>query len=271
MSRPVTVLAILVCALIWGTTWFAITLQLGVVDPIVSIVWRFGLAAVVLVGFCALTRRPLRLSRAQHLAAVGQGAFVFAVSYGFVYAAEERVASAVVAVIFAALAFVNLVMFRLVERQKASAGAWQGAVLGICGVAVLSFGQLAGTGASAGSAPGLGIVLALVAVLASALGNWFAWRGQQADESLQDDQQPLPGANRRLLFLLGGGLAFMALVVPLGFVVPATLCGMGVARAFDAALGLKSALLCGAIATVFWLLFAQVLGVGLGPALPWLF
>ncbi|MEC7798274.1 MAG: EamA family transporter, partial [Pseudomonadota bacterium] len=71
MSRPVTVLAILVCALIWGTTWFAITLQLGVVDPIVSIVWRFGLAAVVLVGFCALTRRPLRLSRAQHLAAVG--------------------------------------------------------------------------------------------------------------------------------------------------------------------------------------------------------
>ena len=97
-----------------------------------------------------------------------------------------------------------------------------------------------------------------------------AWRGQQADESLQDDQQPLPGANRRLVFLLGGGLAFMALVVPLGFVVPATLCGMGVARAFDAPLGLKSALLCGAIASSFWLLFAQVLGVGLGPALPWL-
>ena len=98
-----------------------------------------------------------------------------------------------------------------------------------------------------------------------------AWRGQQADESLQEDQQPLPGANRRLAFLLGGGLAFMVLVVPLGFVVPGTLCGMGVARAFDAPLGLKSALLCGAIASLFWLLFAQVLGVGLGPALPWLF
>jgi len=98
-----------------------------------------------------------------------------------------------------------------------------------------------------------------------------AWRGQQADESLQEDQQPLPGANRRLAFLLGGGLAFMVLVVPLGFVVPGTLCGMGVARAFDAPLGLKSALLCAAIASLFWLLFAQVLGVGLGPALPWLF
>ena len=51
-----------------------------------------------------------------------------------------------------------------------------------------------------------------------------AWRGQQADESLQDEQQPLPGANRRLVFLLGGGLAFMALVVPLGFVLPMPHC-----------------------------------------------
>jgi len=180
MSRPFTILAIAVCALIWGTTWFAITLQLGVVDPIVSIVWRFGLAAVVLFAFCALTRRPLRLTRAQHLAAAGQGAFVFAVSYGFVYAAEERVASAVVAVIFAALAFVNLILFRVLERQKAAAGAWQGAILGVCGVAVLSFGQLSGAGVSAGVAPVLGVVFALIAVLASAFGNWFAWRGQQA-------------------------------------------------------------------------------------------
>jgi hypothetical protein len=97
-----------------------------------------------------------------------------------------------------------------------------------------------------------------------------AWRGDQADESLQEDQSPLPGANRRLLFLLGGGLAFMGLVVPLGFILPATLCGMGVARAFDAPLNLKSFTLCGLIAAVFWVVFARVLGVGLGPGLPWL-
>jgi len=97
-----------------------------------------------------------------------------------------------------------------------------------------------------------------------------AWRGGQADESLQEDQTPLPGANRRLLFLLGGGLAFMLLVAPLGFIVPATLCGMGVARAFDAPLNLQSFTLCGLIAAVFWVVFAHVLGVGLGPGLPWL-
>jgi hypothetical protein len=74
-----------------------------------------------------------------------------------------------------------------------------------------------------------------------------------------------------MLSLLGGGVAFITLVIPLGFVIPGTLCGMGVARAFDAPLGFKSAGICGAIASTFWFVFAQLLGVGLGPALPWLF
>ncbi len=179
LTRPLAIaVAVTICALIWGTTWFAITLQLGSVEPIVSVVWRFGLAAAVLFGFCAVTRRPLRLTRSQHLAAIGQGAFVFAISYAFVYAAEAQVASAVVAVIFAALAFVNLILFRVLGRQKASSAAWCGAALGVVGVGVLSFGQLSGTGA--GLDPGLGVIFAITAVIASALGNWFAWKGQQA-------------------------------------------------------------------------------------------
>jgi Tripartite tricarboxylate transporter TctB family len=114
------------------------------------------------------------------------------------------------------------------------------------------------------------VVVAGLAVLALLYGI-SAWRGRQADESLEEEHSPLPGANRRLLFLLGGGAAFMALVLPLGFIIPGTLCGMGVARAFDAPIGLKSTAICTLIATAFWVLFARVLGVGLGPGLPWLF
>lgn len=98
-----------------------------------------------------------------------------------------------------------------------------------------------------------------------------ARRGGQHDEAVTAGQEPLPGASGRLLYLLGGGVAFAVTVWPLGFVVAATLCGIGVARAFDAPVGLKSAAICGALATVFWLLFAQLLGVGLGPALRWPF
>lgn len=96
-----------------------------------------------------------------------------------------------------------------------------------------------------------------------------AWRGHQTDLSQEAGQEPLPGANTRLLSLLAGGLVFMLLVIPLGFVLPAALCGMCIARAFDAPFNAKSALICGLIATVFWVVFARLLGVGLGPALPW--
>jgi hypothetical protein len=96
-----------------------------------------------------------------------------------------------------------------------------------------------------------------------------AWRGRQVDEASDPAAAPLPGAAGRFASLLGGGLAFMLLVVPLGFVIPATLCGMGVAHAFDARPGLKSATICGTIALVFWVVFSVWLGVGLGPAVRW--
>jgi drug/metabolite transporter (DMT)-like permease len=166
------------CALIWGTTWYAITFQLGTVDPTASIVWRFGLAALILFAICLVTRRPIRLTRAQHLAAAGQGTFAFALSYTFVYTAEGLITSGVVAVAFASMALMNLILFRLVEKQTAARTVWIGAGLGALGVAVLSGGEL--FGARLGPAAGLGVALAVAAAAVSTLANWFAWRGQQA-------------------------------------------------------------------------------------------
>ena len=181
LPRPsagtLAVIGVVVCALIWGTTWYGITLQLGTVDTIASIVWRFGLAGLALFAVCAVMRQPLMLSRAQHLAAAGQGAFAFSISYSFTYAAEGHVASAIVAVVFASLTFLNLVLFRVKEGQRASPAAWGAALLGIAGVAVLSGGEILGAGLDRGAA--LGVGLALIATTASAFGNYFAWRGQQ--------------------------------------------------------------------------------------------
>lgn len=170
--------AVVACTLIWGTTWFAITLQFGSVAPIASISYRFGLAAVVLFVGCLLTGRSLKLTRTQHLAVIGQGLFVFGINYAFVYWSEQRVASAVVAVIFAGLAFLNLIVFRVVAGQKASRAAWGGALLGIAGVAVLFASELLKADLDPRAA--VGLVFALIAVICAAVGNLFAWRGQMA-------------------------------------------------------------------------------------------
>lgn len=168
---------IAVCSLIWGTTWYAITLQFGTVDPLVSVTYRFALAAAVLFAWCALRRLPIRLTRAQHLAVALQGLLVFAVQYPLVYIAEETVPSAVVAVIFAALAFVNLALFRLLLGQTAPRAAWAGALLGLVGVAALFVGELRRTAFDTAALAGL--ATAAAAVVVSAGGNLAAFRAQE--------------------------------------------------------------------------------------------
>ena len=202
------VAGVIVCAIIWGTTWYAITWQLGTVDTAASLTWRFGLAALILFVVCLATRRPIALTRPQHLAAVGQGAFVFAVSYGFTYAAEQNVTSAIVAVVFASLAFLNLVLFRVAAGQKSAPAAWAGAALGIVGVASLSGGEVLAGGLDQRALSGIG--LAFLAVASSAVGNYFSWRGQQAGAPIlsQTAWAMAYGAAMLALFGLATGARF---------------------------------------------------------------
>ena len=63
--------------LIWGSTWYAISFQLGSVQPMVSVAWRYLLAAAILLVFCVSTRRRLRRHhRSRSL--VGNSAFKMA-------------------------------------------------------------------------------------------------------------------------------------------------------------------------------------------------
>jgi drug/metabolite transporter (DMT)-like permease len=181
-TRWLDLIAIVVCTLAWGTTWFAITLQLGVVDPVISVVYRFALAAALLFGWCAITRARVSMNRAQHVAALGIGLFTFAVDYPLVYWAEERVVSAVVAIVFAAMAFVNLITFRLVFAQRAPALAWGAAALGILGVAILSWNEI--VAAHMGMRALGGVALAFTGVIAASLGNVAARRGELAGASV---------------------------------------------------------------------------------------
>ncbi|MCX7356750.1 MAG: EamA family transporter [Alphaproteobacteria bacterium] len=170
--------AIVVCTLAWGTTWFAITKQLGVVDPVVSVTYRFALAAVLLFAWGALRREKLALNRAQHFAALGVGFFTFAVDYSFVYWAEERVTSAVVAVVFASMAFMNLLVFRFAFGQRAPLLAWAAGGLGVLGVGFLSWEEIASAELSNRALAGIGLTLA--GVLSAAIGNVYARKGEMA-------------------------------------------------------------------------------------------
>ncbi|CAN5205155.1 EamA family transporter [soil metagenome] len=192
--------SVAVCALIWGTTWYAITFQLGVVDPVASIVWRFGLASAILFVLAKATGQSIRLTRFQHANAAAQGLLAFGASYAFVYAAEGMITSAIVAVAFASMALMNLIMFRIVERQTAGRSVWIGAGLGTVGVAVMSGGEL--LGADLSPAMAVGVTFSLIAAAASTGGNYFAWRGQQAGSNV------LPGTAWAMAYGVAGLVLF---------------------------------------------------------------
>lgn len=204
----VDLLAIGACSLIWGTTWFAITRQIGEVPSIISVTYRFAIAAALIFAWCLATRKRLRLNRAQHLAALGQGIATFAVNYPFVYFAEERIASGVVAVTFASLAFVNLVVFRLAHGARGSRSAWTGAALGVAGVGLLSLSQLLSAHMDARAVAGLGFALAAVA--AAAVGNLFAHQSHKTGTEVAPATgwAMAYGAGALALFALVAGVPF---------------------------------------------------------------
>jgi drug/metabolite transporter (DMT)-like permease len=181
-KRYLDLVAIAVTASIWGTSWYAITHQLGVVDPVVSVVYRFGLASILLFLWCGLRGQPIQLTPAQHRAAAGVGFFTFTIDYTCVYWAETRVVSAVVAVVFATLAFASLLLFRWIFGQRESRSAWMAAALGALGVALLSWGEI--RGARMDGPALVGLSLAFIAVTAAAFGNVFARYGEAAGAPL---------------------------------------------------------------------------------------
>ena len=166
-----------VASLVWGSTWLAITFQLGSVAPEVSVAYRFGLAALVLSLWCATTGRSLRFTRAEHLGIAAQGTLMFGLNYVGVYQAEAYVASGLVAVLFSTIVFMNLVASRFLFRTPLSARMLVGAACGVGGVALLFLPELAA--ARQGGAAALGIAYGLGATLLACVANMLAVANQK--------------------------------------------------------------------------------------------
>ena len=94
--------------LIWGTTWLGIKLQLGSVDPMVSVLYRFIAAAIILMAYCRLAGLKMRFRLKDHVFMALQGLVLFSVNYWIMYLASIHLTSGLVAVIFSSIVFMNM-------------------------------------------------------------------------------------------------------------------------------------------------------------------
>jgi len=167
-----------VVVLIWGTTWYAIKFQLGVVAPEISLVYRFALAAICVFIYARATGSPLKLSLRDHRMVALQGATLFCLNYWMTYLSTQYLTSGLVAVLFTSIIFFNVVNGRLIFRTPVERRVLLAAATGVIGVALLFLPELQ----AALHEPTIthGAVLALAATYVASLGNMAASRNTQA-------------------------------------------------------------------------------------------
>ena len=132
-----------VTVLIWGSTWFAIEFQLGTVAPEVSLVYRYAGASLLLFGWARLRGLNLRFQLQEHLWFVLLGVFLFGLNYIFAYRAQIYITSALTAIAFSTMVWMNIINARIFFGMKAGRRVLFGAMLGVSGIATLFLPQIA--------------------------------------------------------------------------------------------------------------------------------
>lgn len=162
--------------LIWGTTWFAILFQLGEIDPLVSIIYRFSLASLILIFYCLLTGRRMRFSLRDHLFMVLLGALLFSTNYWLFYVAELYLASGLVAVVFSTMVIFNILFGAIFIGSPVRPRVVLGAILGLAGIGLVFKPELAAFSLSDKGL--LGLSLSLGATISASFGNITSARNQ---------------------------------------------------------------------------------------------
>lgn len=162
---------------IWGSTWLAIEFQLGVVAPDVSVFYRFALAAALMIGWCLLRGRPLRFPLDAHLRFMAMGLLMFCLNYLLTYHAQVHITSALAAIAFTSMLWMNMIFARLFFGVRSGLRAIAGSILGIAGIVIIFYPQIGEV--SLDDSTVFGFLLALSGAMLASLGNMVSQEAQR--------------------------------------------------------------------------------------------
>ncbi|MBB4574705.1 DMT family transporter [Rhizobium lentis] len=163
--------------LIWGTTWIAIAMQVGPVPVLVSVFYRFALAAVILVAILAAMRRLKVPALRDQPFILAQALCLFSLNFICFYNAAAFVPSGLISVIFSLATIYNAVNARLFFGDRITGRTLFAAALGATGLLLL-FGDEVVVDFDMGTLKGIG--LAALGTLFFSLGNMASRRNSAA-------------------------------------------------------------------------------------------
>lgn len=170
LLNPKVLLPFLAVTLIWGTTWFVIRDQLGVVPASWSVTYRFLLGGLVMLVVARLGSGSMKIARGD-IGFVGLfGIAQFVANFNFVYRAEQHITSGLVATVFALLFVPNALFSRLFLGQRTAIQFWIGSAIAIGGLSLLFINEARGD-ASSQSQTLTGIGFTMIGVLSASTAN----------------------------------------------------------------------------------------------------
>jgi drug/metabolite transporter (DMT)-like permease len=164
--------------LVWGSTWLLINFQLGVVAPGVSVVYRYAIAAALLFAWSAARGLRLRFDMHAHARFFLLGLLLFSFNYIATYSAQQYISSALNAVAFSCMMWMNVINARLFFGTRIEPRVWFGAALGIAGILALFWPEVSTI--SLNDTVLLGASLSLGGALLASLGNMASKSSQTA-------------------------------------------------------------------------------------------
>lgn len=167
---------------VWGTSWYAMKLQVGEIAPHVSLVWRFGLASLLMFLLVLVTRRRLRYNLQDHGYFLALGVFLFSSNFALFYYGAQWIPSGLLAVVFSLASLINIALAFGLYGVVPSRSIIAGAICGVVGVALLFWPEIAGADANAQTFTGL--IFCVLGTLSFCIGNLFSAKLQRRHYSL---------------------------------------------------------------------------------------
>jgi drug/metabolite transporter (DMT)-like permease len=134
MNNLILFISTLLC---WSPTWYLIKFQFGVVDPLISIFYRFLIASATVFIFLILLKKKLSFNLNQHLWFLLLGVTLFSLNYIFFYLANTYLISGIVTIAFSTILIMNILGERIYFKIKSSKQTLLAAGFGIIGILII--------------------------------------------------------------------------------------------------------------------------------------
>ncbi|MFY0696485.1 MAG: EamA family transporter [Balneola sp.] len=191
--------------LIWGSTWYVIKFQVGNVDAMLSVSYRFGIAGVLMLIVCSLWKMKMNFTRKEHQFILLQGLLIFGFNYWLVYTSELYLTSGLVGLVFSLLVFLNILNGRIFLKTPFENKVIIGGFLGLVGTGMVFWEDLSRFSFTDGKI--IGLCFAVGGTYLASLGNITSARNQKAG---------IPVIQSNAFGMVYGAIAMFLIAVILG-------------------------------------------------------